>query len=446
MRTLLVSHRYPPDGVAGVERYTQNLAHALTRDGHGASVVTRRPTPSTVPPRIEREYAPSGVTIYRLVGPDAGLDRFLGYQEHFEPLLETVMIEAAPDLIHINHLKDLPPRTIEIAHRAAIPVVLSLHDFYFACPLIHLQKLSGQLCDGPVGGWECAHTCFAHEGGSAILRWGLRAAYFRRLLASAERIICPSHFVASQFEKLGTDAARLRVIPNGISIESTDRSAPELRSPRAMGRFNLAFLGAVTAHKGIHVVLDALRLANLGPVNFSVLGPVADSQYLQHLRALAATIPNLELRLYGAYEPPELSLLLSGVHCVVVPSQVPETFSLTAREAMVRGIPVIAARIGALPEAIIEGENGFTFDATRPSELAAILQRMVEDETLLSRLREGAQRSRVLSVTEHLQHVYAIYEEAIEAFTHRRGPCQADLDELRSLHQILLQLGFGTPP
>src|SRR5436305_2086140 len=67
-------------------------------------------------------------------------------------------------------------------------------------------------------------------GEGAPLRWGLRAAYFRRLLATPERIICPSRYVAAYFgEHLGRLAgggARLCVIPNGIPAVPVDRAAP----------------------------------------------------------------------------------------------------------------------------------------------------------------------------------------------------------------------------
>ena len=55
--------------------------------------------------------------------------------------------------------------------------------------------------------------------------------------------------------------------------------------------------------------------------------------------------------------------LLAGAKCVLIPSLAPETSSLIAMEALACGTPVIAMRIGALPEIITDGETGFLVDS-----------------------------------------------------------------------------------
>ena len=55
--------------------------------------------------------------------------------------------------------------------------------------------------------------------------------------------------------------------------------------------------------------------------------------------------------------------LLAGAKCVLIPSLAPETSSLIAMEALANGTPVVAMRIGALPEIITDGETGFLVDS-----------------------------------------------------------------------------------
>ena len=443
MRVLLVSHRFPPDAIAGVERYTQALSKALVGAGDTVSIVTRRPESAGTALRTVREQLADGSYLYRLTGGDNNRDRFLADHERLERLFERILIEAAPDVVHINHVIDLSPRLIDIARRHQTAVVLSLHDFYFACPRIILQKPSGELCIGPEGGRECARTCFAHEDQRGPLRWGLRTAYFRRLLSMSHRIICPSRYVASYFEQYGVDEARVRLVPNGIWVERMDPAIDGHRAPRKRGTLHLAFLGAVLPHKGLHVILDALRIARLGPVDLLVLGVIGDKQYARGVRRQAAALQGVRLRLYGEYEPGELPHLLQSVDCVVAPSQWPETFSIVTREALIQEIPVIVARLGALPEAVVEGENGFTFNHDCPQELAAILQRLATEESLLPRLREGARKTEVMTMAEHTDAVRAIYGEALgdvrDGGVARRG----DVDEFLFLHRALLDHDFG---
>ncbi|MEA3213418.1 MAG: hypothetical protein QOE70_6475 [Chthoniobacter sp.] len=441
MKVLLVSHRYPPDGLVGVERVTQTHAAELVKAGHTVSVVTRRPGPDPEQPRVLRERQQNGVTIHRLIGGRNAWNLFPPQSERLERLFANVVLETAPDVVHFLHLLDHSPRLMDIAHRLDAAVVLALHDFYCACPQIILKQTSGNVCAGPDGGRECGRTCFAHEGADAAPRWGMRAAYFRRLLGVADRLMTPSAYVTSFFEKFGAPAARLRTIPNGINIDPAE--VPPQPDPDPNGAvLNLAFLGSVVAHKGVHLIVEALRLARLSPVNLNLFGPVANPEYRSELEQRAATIPGLSLRVHGSYATNELSALLAGIDCVVMPSQWPETFALVAREAMVRGVPVLASRLGALQDAIVEGENGFTFAHDNPAELAGQLVRLVREPGLLQRLRDTARKTHVVTLSEHTEAVVAIYGEAIAEFQNARNTSCADTEELNFLHTSLADFGF----
>jgi glycosyltransferase involved in cell wall biosynthesis len=421
------------------------LTTQLVELGDTVTVVVRRwnsaSQAGTIPQPIQEEL-PTGVRLYRFAGGHVSLERFLDHHERLEQLFTAAIIEAAPDVVHVQHLIGLSPRFIEIAHRHGAAVVLSLHDFYFTCPLVQLRKTTGQLCAGPDGGRECARTCFASESEGARLRWGLRTAYFRRLLAMAERIICPSTYLAAYFEQAGADPDRVRVIPNGISIEPPTSTPAMWSTPVERGALNLAFLGTVVHHKGVHVILDAVASANLDSVNLTVIGQALDPNYSRALRARAAAIPGLELRLHGGYDPRDLPHLLDDVDCVIIPSQVPETFSLVTREALALGIPIVVSRLGALPAAVTEGVNGFTFTHDRPEELADILTRLADDECLMHRLREGACQTPIVTASQHAQAVRAVYEEALEDLARGGATRWGDLEELDFLHWALLKHGF----
>jgi hypothetical protein len=94
---------------------------------------------------------------------------------------------------------------------------------------------------------------------------------------------------------------------------------------------------------------------------------------------------------------------------------------------------------------VIDGENGFTFDHRSPDELAAILRRLTNDEGLLRRLREGACRTRVVTVAEHARAVRTVYEEAVEELSRGGATERADLEELAFLQSALPRLGLATP-
>jgi glycosyltransferase involved in cell wall biosynthesis len=438
-----VVHFFPPDAIAGVERYTQRLAAELVRSGDTVSIVTRRDS-STARPERSCERLRDGTAVYRFAGGDADEYFFLRHHEHLEQLFTAALVEVAPDVVHVNHLARLSPRFLQIARRHGAAVVLTLHDYFFACPLAHLLKPSGEFCHGPDGGRECARTCYAHEGETASLRWGFRAAYFRRLLALADRIIAPSRYLASFFENYLPGSGRIDVIPNGVPFDVDARPRQRFLPGRPRGQLRLAFLGIVTPHKGVHVILDALAVAGLENVDLVAFGrvPSYERAYCREIRQKADAISGLRFRMYGSYQSHELDFLLSDLDCVVVPSQLPENYPLVTQESLARGIPIVASRLGGIPEIVKEGVNGYTFDHRRPDELAAILRRLATEEELLDRLHEGALATPVMTVSTYTQKVRRIYAEAIEAACQRK-PNREDTAELSFLHNALLQLQLG---
>jgi glycosyltransferase involved in cell wall biosynthesis len=442
VRVLLVSHRFPPDGIAGVERYTQRLAAELSAAGDTVSILTRRPAAEPIEPRTIRERTADGITIHRLVGGTSRPDRFLANHERLERLFTAALIEAAPDVVHFNHLIDLPPRCMSIARRYGAAVVLTLHDYYFACPLFQLRKHSGELCAGPDGGDACARTCFSHEGPAAAPRWKCRSAYFRKLLAVADRVIAPSQYLASAFARLGIEHPHLEVVPNGVLIDPP--AAWELSSvtPERRGSLNLAFIGMVVPHKGVHVILEALSIAGAGSVNLVILGQIQDRQYGHELRERAAQIPGLKFRMYGAYRLNELRYLLNNVDCVLVPSQWPENFPLVTQEALAYGIPLVASRLGGLTEIVSEGQNGLTFEHDRPEQLAAILRRLSQEADLLARLRQGARATKVTTMSSHAATIRALYQAALVETSSGVTIRRSENQELETLYAALLDLGF----
>jgi glycosyltransferase involved in cell wall biosynthesis len=434
VRVLLVCHRFPPDSIAGVERITQSLATELAARGDTVTIVTRRTLPLPSQPRRILERLPDGTRLVRLAGGEISLDRPFLHHERLDSLFAQALVAAEPDVVHFLHLVGLSPRFVETARALCVPVVLELQDFYIACPLVHLQKRSGALCDGPDGGRECASTCFADGDPATLVRWGLRSTYFRSLMGMAQRIVCPSRYVASFFERFGADPGRVSVLPNGITIDSGAPPSEELSTPGRRGTFNVAFIGTVVAHKGVHVILEALRLAGLGSVALTVIGFIADQRYADALRSAAAEVEGLTMRLYGEYEPRILEHLLRDVDCVVAPSLVPEAGPISPREALANGIPVIASRLGALPEIVVDGDNGMTFDHRRPDELAEILRRISEDEPVLQRLRDGARATPLPTFAVRARTLCSLYEKAIaEAGGDAAEPSRlAEADVLRT--------------
>lgn len=245
------------------------------------------------------------------------------------------------------------------------------------------------------------------------MRWALRSQSFAEAVRNADAVLAPSQFVVDAFESLREGGSPIRVLENAVAPfgpvlrGDADPSAP----------LRLASIGVTVEHKGFQVVVDALRLASLPESRYTIFG-VALPPLSRELHEAAAEVPGLELRLFNGFSPSHLPALLADVDVVVVPSLVAETFSVVAREAFACGLPVIASKIGALPDAIRTDDNGWLFEPGDAIGLATLLQRLNENRGLLGRAAAGIRREDVTTVASRTDRLEVLLRRVVKEADH----------------------------
>ncbi|MGN6586321.1 MAG: glycosyltransferase [Solirubrobacterales bacterium] len=425
MRVLLVCHRYPPLGVAGVERLTQQAAEELARRGHEVTVLTRREAEG-LGFSLERRTE-AGVQVISVAGP-VDYELFPVYEPALERLFERVLVELKPDAVLATHLMHHSPGYVATAHRWGTAFVLELHDFFMLCPRAHLQRVSGELCSGPEGGAACAVHCYGHQPQSQ-LRWALRSQSFAEAVRTADVVLAPSRYVAERFAARRDGGSTIEVVANAVA--DFGKAVRGERDPAAP--LHLAGVGPTVEHKGFRVVAEALRLAGI-PARYSVFGPRLEP-VAADLAEVARRAPHLDLELFGQFSPGQLPTLLADVDAVVVSSVVPETFSIVAREAFACGVPVIASDIGALPEAVRPEENGWLVTPGDAVGLAALLQDLSADRARLDRAAAGIRPDDVTSLATRTDRIEALLRQAVSDLA--AGGPEAHEPELPLMRQAL---------
>jgi glycosyltransferase involved in cell wall biosynthesis len=216
-----------------------------------------------------------------------------------------------------------------------------------------------------------------------IVRPRIVAAALATLSSAASTlVVANSRATAEHYRgsRLATSSAPIRVIPNGVD-EARLRKTPDasLRSLVGAGPRETVFtlVGRVNRLKGHRVFFEAAErlAAEFERARFLVVGDsFAGQERLSEevdrriessdkLRGRAVRIPHVA-RVGDVYEASDV---------VVVPSTEPESFGLVAAEAMAAGLPVIASRIGALPEVVDHGRTGILVD---PGEATSLLEAM----------------------------------------------------------------------
>lgn len=198
----------------------------------------------------------------------------------------------------------------------------------------------------------------------------------RRALGSATRVIATSSWTASELVRRGiVRSERVTVaLPGAVD------------GPRARGRAGrLLCVGAVAPHKGQDILLDALgRLRGLD-WSCTIAGSRAADPGFANRIAAAARRFGPRVRLTSVLGDAELGVAYQRSGLLVAPSRA-ESFGMAIADARTRGLPVIAAAVGGIPESVAGG-GAVLVAPDDPAALAAALERWMTDPALRTRLR-----------------------------------------------------------
>jgi len=172
----------------------------------------------------------------------------------------------------------------------------------------------------------------------------------------------------------GVSSAQLRDCPDCDNLLPTiENGVPESLAANHIRKREFAVaLGRICPEKGSDTALRAARRAGIPLLLAGQVYP-----YESHVRYFEEQVKPLldgdRYRFIGAVGPRAKRRLLTAAHCVLIPSQVAETSSLVAMEAMMCGTPVIAFPMGALAEIVQDEVTGFLVDDEK--EMAEAISR-----------------------------------------------------------------------
>lgn len=229
------------------------------------------------------------------------------------------------------------------------------------------------------------HHPLASETGLSAAGSARFAEIEARLLRRLRGAICPSAETAAALRRYGISAERIAVVPPG-----TDKPAapPTPRDPGATLR--LLCVASVTPRKGHRVLVAALaRLTDLD-WHLRCIGSLArDPATAAALRRTIAQHGIAERVTLAGERPPErLAAEYQAADCFVLPS-FHEGYGMAFAEALAHGLPIVAARAGAVPDTVPESA-GLLVPPGDDAALAAALRAVIVDGDLRRRLAAGA--------------------------------------------------------
>jgi len=366
MKVLLVNNLYGAQARGGAEFVVALEAQGLRRRNHDVAIVSavperNAPPPGVCIPGLAKSLCDTGIGYQK---SEAGIEHYSYYppnQYFYDDLagkswlsrvvwhwldifnwrsarqLEKILAVVQPDVVHTHNLMGLGFAVPNMVWRKQLRHVHTVHD-------VQLLHPSGLLPND----WRP--------------RWPHEYAYLflmRRLMGSPAVVIFPSEFAKRRHEQLGFFSKSTKVVLRN--------PAPVVKkSNRSIEDQHFVFVGQLEEHKGIIDLLDAWeRWTDRGEARLTVIGDGALRSVVSE-RLAEMTQAEYVGAVFGA----ELNEYLDQASCLVVPSRVMENAPMVILQAMSRGVPVLAARSGGIPELVSENKTGWLFE---PGDIAGLL-------------------------------------------------------------------------
>jgi len=365
---VLVDYRPALRERTGVGEYVHEMLDALSRTAGGAELhLFSSSFRDRVEPGVACDLA--GVRVHDLRIPGALLN-WAWHRLEWPPVERLAPVR--PDVVHSAHPLLMPSR--------AAAQVVTIHDLDF---LDHPERARAEIRRDYV----------------PLVRDHARRA--DAVLTSSQ------HSAGAIVERLGVEAAKVTVCPAGPP--GWTRGARQ--QPRR-GDGYILFVGTLSERKNVGTLLDGyerlvLRGRAVPPLRLAGARTPAAAAWLARL----AQPPFTGRAAYLGYVPDAARrAVFEGASLVVLPSW-HEGFGLPAIEAMALGIPVVAARRGALTEVV--GDAGILFDPADPDALADALERLLTDSALAAAcVASGLARTAAWSWERAAERVRGMYEAA----------------------------------
>ena len=380
MRILVTLHNFVPEPTMGAETVAIAQIRELLRAGHWIALFYA----GNAPP-LPGQLAALGLAdlvIFRVPYHPTKAQVLLSIRK---PWVERAFARALhafrPDVILFHHTVRLSLTLPLVAARAGVASAYVLHDYYLQCPSYHLIAWDADVCPG--GSPErCAQCLYRTRYGrpppaalaaaaTAALRW--RERLVRRVVQAIDLFISPSRAELSQAAARGLELAPAVLVPNGQ--QPAERLPP---SSRGGGEVRFGYIGGIQRKKGIDLLVTAFS-GELGR-QLSIRG----FRDTPSLAAFRKAHPEFQ----GLLEPFDANrtALFRAVDLVVVPSICLENQPMVILEAFAHGRPVLASRIGGLPEMFRDGEGGRFFEPGDPTALRRLVETLSTDPSAVSAL------------------------------------------------------------
>jgi glycosyltransferase involved in cell wall biosynthesis len=329
------------------------------------------------------------------------------YSREAKRNVERLIEREKPDIVHLHNIyHQISPSILHCFRKYSLPVVMTLHDYKMICPTYNLL-LKGKICERCSKGryYRCVGVKCRDGSLPASLVGAFEMYLHHKILHIYDLVdvfISPSRFLQGKLKEMGF-RREVDYLPNFLNLEAfrvSDTTPEEV----------ITYFGRLSQEKGLETLVDAARGLS---VKFRVIG---EGPLSERLREKARNMGVGNLAFHPHLPPERLREEVRKSLFTVIPSVYYDNSPMAVLESFALGKPVVGARIGGIPELIVDDETGLTFEPGNAQELRAKMLRLLQN---LPKIAEMGNRARLLveqkfSPESHYEGLMSLYKKAME--------------------------------
>lgn len=359
MKIAIIINLFPPKWLAGTEIATYSLAENLAKHGHEVHVIT------SLDEGLPKYCFEKGFHTHRLKKFNV---RFVGILVFWAHVLMTQQ-KINPDIIHVQSISN------------ALPAVIA--KILFKKPFV----VWGRGTDVYLADW-------------------FTKLISKIIIKNADSVIALTNDMKQKIQAVYS--RDIFVIPNGIDLEKYSRIP---KNSKKVNGITILFVGRLHPVKGVQYLIEAMAIIHqeMPGVKLIIVGEGIEREKLEGLTK------QLDLKgciqFVGRVPQEKIPLFMQQADIFVLPS-LAEGFPNVLLEAMACGLPIVATRVGGIPEIIEDGRNGFLVNPKKPDEIADKLLFISRNKSITWKIsknnKEKVKKYNWNNIVSNLEEIYRI--------------------------------------
>jgi len=212
-----------------------------------------------------------------------------------------------------------------------------------------------------------------------------------------------------KFLESGIQEEKIKHLPYGFPALDF-KSAESM--PSKMIRFG--FIGSLMSAKGVHILIQSFNGIDPDKAELKIYGRASSykSSLENYEGSLRKAARHKNIHWMGGIDHEEIAQVLKNLDVLIVPSLWDENLPLVIQEAFLAKVPVIASRLGGIPELVKDNISGLLFKAGDALELRLKIQKIINNPGLILKLKTNIPP--VENMEDHAKKIEEIYANLIK--------------------------------